>query len=108
MRVDVSFKNLEKNEVVEGVIEKNIKKIERRVKLFKSEDAIHLSLHLERNPHREEIFCWANLYLPFKVLKAHSNKDNLNRAVTETFSALTRQLDKLKHRVETYLRKKQG
>jgi ribosome-associated translation inhibitor RaiA len=106
VRIEASFKNLEKSMLVEQVIQKNIKKIERRVRLFKNKDALRLSLHLEKNPHRDEVLCWANFYLPFKVLKAHSNNENLTKAITQTFSALIRQLDKLKHRLETHLRKK--
>lgn len=107
MRVDVSFKNLGKNEVLESTIEKNIKKVEKRIRLFKKEDPIHLSLHLEKNPHKECYVCWINLYLPFKVLKAqHTSDSNTCSAINATFSAILKQLDKLKHKLETHLRKK--
>lgn len=106
MRVDVSFKNLHKNDVLERTIEKNVKKVQKRTRLFKNEAPIHLSLHLEKNPHREQFFCWANLYLPSKVLKAQANYSNTCSTVNNTFAALLKQLDKFKHKVETHLRKK--
>lgn len=106
MRVDVSFKNLEKSEVLERTIEKNVEKVKRRVKLFKNEDPIHMALHLEKNPHKEQYICRVNLYLPFKVLKAQHTSTNTFGALNTTFSALLKQLDKLKHKLETHLRKK--
>ena len=50
MRIDVSFKHLEKSPLLENVIDKNLKKVQRRVKFFKAEDVVHLSLHLEKKP----------------------------------------------------------
>ena len=106
MRVDISVKHFEKSNALEEIVDKNIRKVERRIKIFKKEVPVHLSLHLEKNPHREEYFSWASLYLPFKVLKAKSKNGNLARLVTETFSALLKQLDKFKHKLESHLRKK--
>ncbi|MCK4810602.1 MAG: HPF/RaiA family ribosome-associated protein [Candidatus Omnitrophica bacterium] len=106
MRVDVSVKHFEKTKVLEQTIEKNLKKIERRIKIFKKEAPVHLSLHLEKNPHREEYFSWANIYLPFKVLKSSNKNSSLVKGVNETFSALVKQLDKFKYRLERHLGKK--
>ena len=47
MRVDISFKNMEKSEYLADIINKDVEKIRKRVKMFKNEDPIHLSLHLE-------------------------------------------------------------
>ncbi len=106
MRIDISLKHLDKSSILEEVIEKDIKKIERRLKIFKTDDAIHLSLHLEKNPHRDEYFCWINMYLPSKVLKAQSRKNDVYLVINDAFSALLKQLDKLKYRLERHLRKK--
>jgi len=106
MRVDVSFKYLEKSPFLESIIEKNIKKIERRIRLFKSDDAIHISLHLENNPHKNDYLCWINMYLPFKALKAKARKSSLSSVINDCFSAVLRQLDRFKHRLERHLRKK--
>ena len=106
MRVDVSIKNLERTNTLDEVIDKNIKKVERRVKLFKKEVPVHLSLHLEKNPHRSQYFVWINLYLPFKVLRAESTFSNVDKAIGECFSALIKQIDKFKHRLEKHLRKR--
>ena len=54
MRVDVSFKHLPKSPLLETIIDKNIDKVQRRLKIFKSDEAIHLSFHLEKNPHRDQ------------------------------------------------------
>lgn len=106
MRVDVSLKHVEKSDVLEATIEKDLKKVERRLALFKNKDAIHLSLHLEKNPHREQYLCWINLYLPFKVVKAHRIDSITCSAINNCFGALLKQLDKFKHKLEPHLRKK--
>ncbi len=106
MRIDVSFKHMEKSSVLEDIIEKDISKVRRRLKIFKSDDPIHLSLHIEKNPHRDEYFTWINLYLPFKVIKAQRKSDSASVAINECFSALLKQLDKFKHKLERHLRKK--
>ncbi|MFH1768422.1 MAG: HPF/RaiA family ribosome-associated protein [Candidatus Omnitrophota bacterium] len=107
MRVDVSFKHLEKSPLLEDIIDKNIEKVQRHVRLFKNDDAIHISFHLEKNPHRDDYFCWINMYLPFRVLKAQNRKNSPSIAINTSFSALLKQLDKIKHRIEKHLRKKQ-
>lgn len=106
MRVDVSFKHLEKSSILESVIDKNIRRVERRIKIFKSDEAIHLSFHLEKNPHRDEYFCWINMYMPFKVLKAYNRMISSSAAINGSFAALIKQLDKFKYRLERHLRKK--
>ncbi|HDN86082.1 MAG: hypothetical protein DRP68_02920 [Candidatus Omnitrophota bacterium] len=106
MRVDVSMKNLERTNTLNEIIDKNIKKVEKRVKLFKKEVPVHLSLHLEKNPHKSQYFAWVNLYLPFKVLRAESTFSNVSRAIGECFSALIKQIDKFKHKLEKHLRKR--
>ncbi len=106
MRVDVSYKRIKKNAVIESTIEKDVQKIERRVKLFKKDSPIHLSLHLEKNPHKEQYFCWTQLYLPFRVLKGHRVNTNICTAINDCTAAILKQLDKVKHKLETHLRKK--
>jgi len=106
MRVDVSFKHLEKSPLLNNVVDKNLKKIERRVSMFKDDDVVHLSLHLEKNPHRDEYLCWTNIYLPSKVIKGQSKSATAQHAMNDCFAALTKQLDKFKHRLESGLRKK--
>ncbi|MCM8824443.1 MAG: HPF/RaiA family ribosome-associated protein [Candidatus Omnitrophica bacterium] len=106
MRLDISLKNMERTPLLDNVIDKNIAKVERRLKIFSSEEAIHLSLHLEKNPHREEYFCWINMYLPFKVINVRSKFPSLTGVINDSFLALLKQMDKFKHRLETHLRKK--
>jgi len=106
MRVDVSFKHLERSEIIDDIIDKDVKKVERRVKLFKTDEAIHLSVHVEKNPHKDDYFCWINMYMPSKVLKAQNRKPSLSVVINDSFSALVKQLDKFKYRIERHLRKK--
>lgn len=106
MRVDVSFKYMERSEFVDNVLDKNLSKVERRIKMFKKDAPVHLSVHLEKNPHREQYFCRTQLYLPSKVLKAEEREDNLSVAINKAFAAFSKQLDKFKHKMETPLRRR--
>ena len=108
MRVDVSFKYLERNEFIDNVLDKNIEKIERRIKMFHRDDPIHVSIHMEKNPNREQYFCRTQVYLPSRVVMANAKATNSSQVINKAFSALSKQLDKVKHRLERHLRKKQG
>jgi ribosomal subunit interface protein len=105
MRVDVSFKYLEETGFINNILEKNFKRIERRIKIFRRDDPIHISVHLEKNPHREHYSCRTYIYLPSKVIKATRMGNNSTSTINKTFSALSKQLDRLKHRLEKHLRK---
>lgn len=99
MRVDVSFKYVQGSEFIDNVLENNLRKIKRRVKIFKRDDPIHLSIHIEKNPHREQYFCRSHIYLPSsKVLVADERAENSSLAINKAFAALSRQLDKEKHK----------
>lgn len=99
MRIDVSFKYLKKSEFIDNVLDNSFKKIERRVKMFRKGDPIHISVHLEKNPHKEQYFCRSHLYLPSsKVLAVDEKGSNASLAINKTFSALSKQLDKEKHK----------
>ena len=106
MRVDVSFKNLKESNIVNKIIDKNIKKVERRVKLFKTDEAVHLSLHIEKNPHKDDYFCWINMYMPSKVLRAQSRRNSMPVVINDSFVALIKQIDKFKYRLERHLRRR--
>lgn len=102
MRADVSFKYLERSGFIDNVVENNLGKIERRInKIFKHDDPIHISLHVEKNPHREQFFCRSHIYLPSsKVLVAAEKGTNASLVINKTFAALIRQVDKEKHKWE--------
>ena len=104
MRVDLSFKYMERSEFIDNVLEKNLRKVERRVRIFRRDDPVHISIHVEKNPHREQYFCRSHIYLPSKVLAAQEQGIRSSVAINKTFSALSKQLDKLKHKVERSLR----
>lgn len=106
MRVDVTYKNLEKSELLESVIDKDLEKIGRRIQMFRESDPIHITIHLERSQHREEYLCNSHIYLPKHVLRADSRESNVATAINKAFAALAKQLDKLKHKVEKHLSRK--
>ena len=106
MRVDISFKYLEKSEFVNNILENNFRKIERRIKIFKRDDPIHISVHIEKNPHREQFFCRSHIYLPSsKVLIADEKGTNASLAINKSFSALSKQLVKEKQKWDKQRRK---
>ncbi|UCD15194.1 MAG: HPF/RaiA family ribosome-associated protein [Candidatus Omnitrophota bacterium] len=106
MRIEVSFKYLERSEFIDNVLEKNIKKIERRIKMFKKDSPIHISAHVEKNPHREQYFCRTQVYLPSKVLRAQEKGANFSIAINKSFAALIKQLDRFKYKLEAHLKKR--
>ncbi|MDP2922819.1 MAG: HPF/RaiA family ribosome-associated protein [Candidatus Omnitrophota bacterium] len=106
MRVDVSFKNLEKSEFLNNVLAHDLEKIEKRVKIFRKDSPVHIAVRLEKSLHREEYTCSAHMYLPQHVLRADEKKDSASLAINKTFAALTKQLDKLKYKIEKHLQKK--
>ncbi len=107
MRVDISFKYLENSEFIDKILDNNFKKIERRLKLFRRNDPIHISVHVEKNPHKEQYFSRLHIYLPSsKFLSAEEKSSNCALAINKSFSAIVRQIDKVKHTIERHLSKK--
>ena len=101
MRVDTSLKYMENSEFLDNILDGNLRKIERRVKIFKKNDPIHISVHIEKNPHKEQYFCRSHVYLPSsRVLVADEKGTNASVAINKAFSALSKQLSKVKYRVE--------
>jgi ribosomal subunit interface protein len=99
MRVDTSFKYLEQSEFINNVLENNFRKVKRRIQIFRHNQPVRMSVHIEKNPHREQFFCHLHLYLPTsKVLVADEKSASSSLAINKAFSALTRQLDKEKHK----------
>ncbi len=99
MRVDVSFKYLKKSDFINNVLKNNFKKMKRRIQIFRRNDPIHISVHIEKNPHKDQFFCRSHLYLPTsKVLVVDEKARSSSLAINKAFSALSRQLDKEKHK----------
>jgi len=106
MRIDVSFKYLENSDFIKNVLENNFRKVKRRVQMFRRDDPIHISVHIEKNPHKEQFFCRSHVYLPSsKVLAADEKGINSSVAINKTFSALAKQLDKEKNKWQKQRRK---
>ncbi len=106
MRVDLSFKYLERSEFIDNILENGLKKIERRVKMFKRDDPIHISVHVEKNPHKEQYFCRSHIYLPSsKVLVADEKGDSVSVAINKAFAALGKQLDREKYKWQNQRRR---
>lgn len=106
MRVDVSYKYLERSDFIDNVLDKNIQKIARRIQIFRRDDPIHVSIHIEKNPHRDRYSCRGNIYLPARVLKVEEQGTDITLTINKTFSAFSKQLEKLKYKVEKHLRRK--
>lgn len=98
MKVDISFKNLNKSELIDNILDKNLTKIKNRIKNF-NEDSVRLSIHLEKNQNHNEYFCNTCLYIPKRVLKASTTDFDLIKSIDKNFSILVRHLDKLKSKV---------
>ncbi len=106
MRVDTSFKNMKASAILKSIVEKNVEKISRRLKVVKKEEAVHISVHIEKNPHKEQFFCWATIYMPTKVITAKRSDNDVFSAVNNVFSALSKQMERVKHRIDRHLVKK--
>jgi len=105
MRLDVTLKNVVGNKLFDETVAMNEEKVAKRLKRLKEELA-HLSVHVERNPHKEEFYCGLNLFLPSKVVHIQEKHHTLEGCVTESFSRLLIQIDKYKHKIERHLQKR--
>ena len=108
MRVEVSLKNLKSSDYLDNAISKHFERVRKRVKIFKRDDPIHLSLHIEKNYHREQYFAWVNLYLPRKVLRAQQTASDPALAVNKVSQAVIRQIDKYKVMIERHLQRRRS
>ncbi|MCM8787135.1 MAG: HPF/RaiA family ribosome-associated protein [Candidatus Omnitrophica bacterium] len=103
MKVDVSYKYMEDSKLLEEILDKNISKIDKRLSRFAKYDTIHTSIHIEKNPHRNQYFCRSHIYLPSRVIKAETNSNDAIKAINLNFTALIRQLSKLKYKLVKHL-----
>lgn len=107
MKVEISFKYLERSEFINNVLDNNLKKIKRKLQIFKKDDPIHLSVHVEKNPHKEEYYCRSHIYLPkIKTIVASEQSRSETVAINKSFHALSRQLTKIKTKIERHLQKR--
>ena len=106
MRVDVSLKNMKSSSILEEGIQKNIDKVSKRLKGVKKDSAVHISVHIEKNPHKEQFFCWVTVYLPTKVLTAKRAGGEIFTIINNVFLALLKQMEKVKYKIERHLVKK--
>ncbi len=97
---------MKSSSVLDDILDKNIEKIDRRAKIFKNNSSLHLSVHIEKNPHKDQYFCWGQLYMPRKVISARGNSRDIVLAIGKAFSALSKQMEKVKYKVERHLHKK--
>ena len=106
MRVDVSYKRMESSKYLDEIIDKDVAKIKKRMHILKSDEPVHLSMHLEKNPHREEYLSWATLYMPRRVLKVQQKGADAAVAINKVSQALLRQINKYKTKFERHLQKR--
>lgn len=105
MRTEISLKNINRTESLVQAIEDDADKVAGRLRRLKEESS-HLSVHVEKNPHKEQYYCWLNLYLPSKVIHVRETMSTLSKATTKAFHALLIQVDKYKYKVERHLQKR--
>ncbi len=105
MRTEMTLKKVVRNELFDETVAMNEEKVEKRLKRLKEESA-HLSIHVEKNPHKEEFYCGLNLFLPSKVIHIQERYHTLEGCVTDSFSRLLIQIDKYKHKIERHLQKR--
>ena len=106
MRIEVSYKYLENSEFIQNILDNNFKKLDRKLKSYKRTDPIHISVHIEKNPHKDQFFCRSHVYLPTsKVLIADEKGSNSSIAINKSFSAISRQLSKEKQKWQSRRRK---
>ncbi|MCM8831058.1 MAG: HPF/RaiA family ribosome-associated protein [Candidatus Omnitrophica bacterium] len=103
MKVDVTYKYIQNSKLLEEILDKNISKIDKRLVGLAKYDAIRTSIHIEKNPHRNQYFCRSHIYLPSKVIKAENSSNDAIKAINLNFSALIRQLDRLKYKLVKHL-----
>ncbi|MDD4294748.1 MAG: HPF/RaiA family ribosome-associated protein [Candidatus Omnitrophica bacterium] len=103
MKVDVSFKYLTDSKLLDDVLDKNIKKLERRIQIYRKDAPIHVSVHLEKNPNKEQYFCKVNVYLPARLVVVDEKGTKPEVTLNKTFQAVSRQLRKVKYKVEKHL-----
>lgn len=108
MRVEVSFKHMKSSDYLDNVISKDVEKVRKRIKIFKRDDPVHLSLHIEKNPHKEEFLSWANLYMPKKVIKSQQKDRDPSISINKVVQMLIRQIDKYKIIFERRLQRRKG
>lgn len=107
MKTEISFKFLESSEFVDKVLENNLNRIKRKLKIIHRDDPVHLSVHIEKNPHKEEYYCRAHVYLPkAKTVVASEKSRRETEAINKSFRALSRQLVKIKTKNERQVQRR--
>jgi len=107
MRVEVSFKYMKTSELINNVLGNNFQRLKRHLKMFNHDEAIHVSVHVEKNPHREQYFCRARAYLPHSnVLAVEEKCEDASSAINKGFSALIKRVEKIKEKIENRRKKK--
>ena len=92
MRDDFLVKNFPKSDVLMEEFQTQKQKIVRMVRNTKYQQNVHLNGHIEKNPHKEEYYCWMNLYFPGKVF-------HVKQRAADAFTAL---LDSLQVKMEQF------
>jgi len=105
MRDDFLIKNFPKNRVLLQEFEIQKQKILRMVRNTKYEETIHLNGHIEKNPHKEEYYCWMNLYFPRKVFHV---KQKASDALTALKNSCGKLFFMVKKHKDKYISRKRG
>jgi len=104
MRTELSLKHINRTESLAQDILSDAEKVAGRLRHLKEESS-HLSVHIEKNPHKDQYYCWLNLYLPSKVIHVRETMSTLSKATTKAFHSMLIQVDKYKCKIERHLQK---
>ena len=88
-------KHLHPHDQLQGKIREKISKLEQHLQHFPP-DAVHLIVHLERHPRRENFTAALTLRLPSNILHSHKTASDPIPAFDKAVKALLRELSSLK------------
>jgi len=96
MRDDFLIKNFPKNEILLDEFQTQKDKLLRMVRNKKAEEVAHLNGHMEKNPHKEEYYCWLNFYIPRKVFHVRERGADAFTSLKNASGKLSRMVTKHK------------
>ena len=96
MKFDFLVKNFPKMPLLEEEFDKQKEKILKLFRNHSKKETIHISCHMEKNPHRQEYFTWINFYFPHKVFHVKEKASDALTSLKKSFSSLYMKIKKQK------------
>lgn len=98
MRDDFLIKNFPKSDVLLDEFQTQKEKLFRMVHNTRFESSVHFNGHMEKNPHKEEYYCWLNFYFPGKVFHVKQKGSDAYTALKNASGKLSFIVKKYKHK----------